>query len=64
MHSLQAMDKILLGQSTLNHTNKYGKQINQILVAVNGQPLTHGYFIKKISKIEMNNPKPMNCGTI
>ena len=24
--------------------------------------LTHEYFIKKISKIEMNNPNPMNCG--
>ena len=23
--------------------------------------LTHEYFIKKISKIQMNNSKPMNC---
>lgn len=24
--------------------------------------LTHEYFIKRTSKIEMNNPTPMNCG--
>jgi hypothetical protein len=24
--------------------------------------LTHEYFIKKISKVEMNNPTPLNCG--